>query len=108
MSVSIKLLVKTLPHKLRIEAEFSITYGLSEHADRIEGVEHRSTALQLLQQPLMRSLCASGCALSFVGTAFDVVFVLFCYSPVEAGGLSFSVSLRIFWSSKNQLLIGVP
>ena len=107
ISVSIKLFVKTLPHKLRIETEFSITYGLSEHADRVGGVEHRSTALQLLQQPLMRSLCASGCALSFVGTAFDVVFVLFCYSPIETGGLSFSVSLRVFWTFLNQFLIGV-
>lgn len=41
----------------------------------------------------MRAVCISGCALSFVGSAFDVVFVLFCYSSVKMGGLGFSVNL---------------
>jgi hypothetical protein len=47
---------------------------------------------QLLSLPIIRALATSGFTLSFLGTAFDVVFVLFCYSPVHNGGLSFSVS----------------
>ncbi|EJD05792.1 MFS general substrate transporter [Fomitiporia mediterranea MF3/22] len=50
------------------------------------------SARSLLRIPVIRAVCLSGCALSFVGSAFDVVFVLFCYSPVNSGGLSFSVS----------------
>jgi hypothetical protein len=30
--------------------------------------------------------------LSYLATSFDVVFVLFCYSSIESGGLAFSVS----------------
>ena len=47
----------------------------------------------LLAVPIIRDLCAAGCALSFLATAFDVVFVLYCYTPVSSGGLSFSVSM---------------
>ncbi|THH20372.1 hypothetical protein EW146_g974 [Bondarzewia mesenterica] len=46
----------------------------------------------LLAIPIIRALSLSGCALSFISTAFDVVFVLFCYSPIESGGLAFSAS----------------
>lgn len=92
-SFNIDFFAKTLPRKVRIQKEYSISYGITEHCDRIDADENGTTARQLLQQPVMRSLCASGCALSFVGTAFDVVFVLFCYSPIETGGLSFSVSI---------------
>jgi hypothetical protein len=47
----------------------------------------------LLAIPIIRDLCATGCALSFLATAFDVVFVLYCYTPISSGGLSFSVSM---------------
>ena len=47
----------------------------------------------LLAIPVIRDLCATGCALSFLATAFDVVFVLYCYTPISSGGLSFSVSM---------------
>ncbi|KAI9569076.1 major facilitator superfamily domain-containing protein [Boletus coccyginus] len=47
---------------------------------------------QLLSLPIIRALAMSGFALSFLATAFDVVFVLFCYSPLDSGGLSFSES----------------
>ena len=60
-------------------------------------------ASKLLQIPVMRALCMSGCALSFVGSAFDVVFVLFCYSPIRSGGLSFSV--RSFIPDRLRILI---
>lgn len=41
--------------------------------------------------PIISALCLSGCALCFIATAFDAVFVLFCYTPIDAGGLSFEV-----------------
>ncbi|KAF4608969.1 hypothetical protein EYR40_001322 [Pleurotus pulmonarius] len=47
---------------------------------------------KLLRTPVIQRLCVSGCAMNFVTTAFDVVFVLFCYTPIESGGLSFSES----------------
>lgn len=47
---------------------------------------------QLLSLPIIWALATSGFALSFLAAAFDVVFVLFCYSPVHSGGLAFSVS----------------
>ncbi|KAJ3565839.1 hypothetical protein NP233_g7383 [Leucocoprinus birnbaumii] len=47
---------------------------------------------QLFAIPIIGALCLSGCALCFVATAFDAVFVLFCYTPIESGGLSFNTS----------------
>ncbi|TDL27292.1 MFS general substrate transporter [Rickenella mellea] len=74
------------------EVYYSISYGATTHNDDILRDEHPHTARSLLRIPVIRSLCASGCALSFIGTAFDVVFVLFCYSPVRTGGLAYSSS----------------
>lgn len=54
------------------------------------------TIKELLGIPIIRALCASGCALCFIATAFDVVFVLFCYTPIQTGGLAFSVSIAVF------------
>ena len=45
----------------------------------------------LLAIPVVRALAISSLALSFLSGAFDVVFVLFCYSPINTGGLGFSV-----------------
>ncbi|KAJ7184255.1 major facilitator superfamily domain-containing protein [Mycena filopes] len=50
------------------------------------------SAMELLQIPMIRKLTISGFILAFIGTAFDVVFVLFCYTPIAQGGLSFSVN----------------
>ncbi|KAF5358502.1 hypothetical protein D9756_001697 [Leucocoprinus leucothites] len=47
---------------------------------------------QLFSIPIIGALCLSGCALCFVATAFDAVFVLFCYTSIELGGLSFNTS----------------
>ncbi|KAJ7074258.1 major facilitator superfamily domain-containing protein [Mycena amicta] len=44
----------------------------------------------LLADPKMRSITISSFTLGFIGAAFDVVFVLFCYTPIQRGGLSFS------------------
>ncbi|KAF8525796.1 major facilitator superfamily domain-containing protein [Hysterangium stoloniferum] len=49
----------------------------------------QSTSIRtLLANPLIRALCFSGGALAFLSSAFDVVFVLFCFSPITSGGLS--------------------
>ena len=47
----------------------------------------------LLRNPVIRALCVSGTALCFTATAFDAVFVLFCYTPIQLGGLDFSVRI---------------
>jgi len=51
------------------------------------------SARQLFAIPFLQSLIISGFALSFVSAAFDAVFVLFAYTPIEAGGLAFSVRI---------------
>lgn len=88
------MISKTLPRKLRSQNDYS--YETTDEL-RVSTADSDSppTVLQLLRLPLMRSVCISGCALSFVGSAFDVVFVLFCYSSVKMGGLGFSVSRLI-------------
>lgn len=47
---------------------------------------------KLFSIPIISALALSGFMLSYLGTSFDVVFVLFCYSPIESGGLAFSAS----------------
>ncbi|KAG1858426.1 major facilitator superfamily domain-containing protein [Suillus subalutaceus] len=47
---------------------------------------------KLLSIPIISALALSGFMLSYLATSFDVVFVLFCYSPIESGGLAFSAS----------------
>ncbi|KAI6043088.1 major facilitator superfamily domain-containing protein [Pisolithus marmoratus] len=59
---------------------------------------HKTMSLkEVLACPAISSLVSSGFSLSFVYTSFDVVFVLFCYSAVQSGGLAFSDS-KIGWS----------
>jgi len=70
------------------------SYGATDNRDKFVDVGKALSIKTLLSIPIIRALCASGCALSFISTAFDVVFVLFCYSPIQTGGLAFSVSLR--------------
>lgn len=53
-----------------------------------------STVVQLLRIPVIRALSVSGAFLCFTATAFDALFVIFCYTPITLGGLNFSV--RIF------------
>ncbi|KAG9225985.1 hypothetical protein CCMSSC00406_0009082 [Pleurotus cornucopiae] len=65
----------------------------SNHDSRTPPTYTKSPSIRkLLRNPIIQCLCISGCAMNFVTTAFDVVFVLFCYTPVESGGLSFSES----------------
>ncbi|CAK5279462.1 unnamed protein product [Mycena citricolor] len=46
---------------------------------------------ELLAIPMIRILACAGFMLALISGAFDVVFVLFCYTPIARGGLSFSV-----------------
>ncbi|KAF9458664.1 major facilitator superfamily multidrug-resistance, DHA1 sub-family [Collybia nuda] len=57
-----------------------------------DGVYQPQNSLELFSVPIIRAICLSGCALSFISTSFDVVFVLFCFSPIDLGGLGFSIS----------------
>ncbi|KAG7086624.1 hypothetical protein E1B28_002566 [Marasmius oreades] len=50
-----------------------------------------TTTKLLLSIPIFRTICASAFSLSFLTVSFEVVFVLFCYSPVLQGGLGLSV-----------------
>lgn len=49
--------------------------------------------MELLSIPAIRALTISGFALTFLSLAFDVVFTLFCYTPIDAGGLGLEVSV---------------
>ncbi|KAF8201618.1 major facilitator superfamily multidrug-resistance, DHA1 sub-family [Pholiota molesta] len=64
----------------------SPSYGtIADHT----ATSKKFTVKELLEIRIIRALCASGCSLSFISTAFEVLFVLFCYSPISAGGLGF-------------------
>ena len=54
----------------------------------------QASMTELLSIPAIRALTFSGFALSFLTIAFDVVFALFCYTPIDAGGLGLEVSCR--------------
>jgi len=61
---------------------------------------------------MLQSLIISAFVLSFLTAAFDTVFVLFAYTPIEVGGLAFSVragsSKGSGRSSYHDLLEGFP
>jgi len=79
-------LPQTLPSKRRgLPIPKSIT---DEHQEQKSGPY---TFRMLVSVPTIRALSFSGAGLSFTYTAFDVLFVLFCYSPLESGGLALSV-----------------
>lgn len=52
----------------------------------------------LLSIPAVRDLTLSQLMLSFVAGGFDVLFVLFCYLPIQTGGLGYSVCALHFCS----------
>lgn len=67
---------------------------------------------KLLSNPLIKALCLSGGCLAFLASAFDVVYVLFCFSPIASGGLSrpadeigYSLAVSGFTSAGLQLFI---
>lgn len=86
---------QTLPSKRRQTPgkDFSLSksYGATDCEGEVLAASSPPSITELLSIPIIRALSTSGCALCFIATAFDVVFVLFCYSPIETGGLAFSV-----------------
>ncbi|KAJ3902649.1 major facilitator superfamily domain-containing protein [Lentinula edodes] len=66
--------------------------------------DHEPTLRELLSIPIIRALSISAFALNFNGTAFDVLFVLFCYTPIKDGGLAFSPSTIGFTLSSSGLI----
>ncbi|KAJ3777309.1 major facilitator superfamily domain-containing protein [Lentinula raphanica] len=54
--------------------------------------DREPTLRELLSIPIIRALSISAFALNFNATAFDVLFVLFCFTPIRNGGLAFSPS----------------
>ncbi|KAF9061697.1 major facilitator superfamily domain-containing protein [Rhodocollybia butyracea] len=54
--------------------------------------DHEPTLRELLSIPIIRVLTISAFAFNFNGTGFEVLFVLFCYTPIVNGGLEFSPS----------------
>ncbi|EPQ58389.1 MFS general substrate transporter [Gloeophyllum trabeum ATCC 11539] len=92
-ALALLFLEETLPIKTRmITRDYSVSYGAADHDDDMKRELPPPSAKEILSLPIIRAICASGFALSFVETAFDVVFVLVCYSPISSGGLHFSPS----------------
>lgn len=60
---------------------------------RANNVDSDVGMFSLLAIPVVRALAISSLALSFLSSSFDVVFVLFCYSPITTGGLGYSVGV---------------
>ncbi|KIM49270.1 hypothetical protein M413DRAFT_438445 [Hebeloma cylindrosporum] len=81
-------LEETLPSKRRTTAIPPGSRTPSPNPERIRP----TSMVELLRHPVIRSLAISGAALCFTATAFDAVFVLFCYTPIHIGGLSFTAS----------------
>ncbi|KAF8509541.1 MFS general substrate transporter [Gautieria morchelliformis] len=76
---------RTHAHQVAFE-NTSDSHGFSSSTDAEVGV------CTLLAIPVVRALAISSLALSFVSGTFDVVFVLFCYSPITTGGLGYSAT----------------
>jgi len=51
--------------------------------------QRRHTAKDLLQIPVIRALFFSGFFLCYISTAYDILLVLFAFTPVSLGGLGF-------------------
>ncbi|KAF8443269.1 major facilitator superfamily domain-containing protein [Boletus edulis BED1] len=52
-----------------------------------------ASVIELLSIPAIRALTISGFTLCFLSLAFDVVFTLFCYTPIDSGGLALDPSM---------------
>ncbi|RDX56894.1 MFS general substrate transporter [Lentinus brumalis] len=83
-------LTETLPSK-RWKQKESIEMSERRGGD-FEKQAKPASIRYLLSIPVLRALCISGAGLSFITTAFDVIFVLFCYTPLSQGGLAFDVT----------------
>lgn len=81
---------ETLPSKRSKQKD---NIQMSEcHGGVFEKPSQPASIRYLLSIPLIRALCLSGAGLSFITTAFDVTFVLFCYTSLPQGGLAFNAT----------------
>ena len=69
---------------IKIMPRHSTAVRLSSFTD-----QPRPTASGLLQIPAIRALFVSGFFLCYTATAYDVLLVLFAFTPVSLGGLGF-------------------
>lgn len=81
---------KSLQKKPPQDTIMTTTYN-GVNQGKPDGIYQPQNTRELFCVPIIRAICLSGCALSFISTSFDVVFVLFCFSPIDLGGLGFSV-----------------
>ncbi|KAJ4488465.1 major facilitator superfamily domain-containing protein [Lentinula aciculospora] len=86
-------LEETLPAKQRSSPEKNhIPCALKHKTDCDEVTPGSPSARELFSFPIIRALSLSGFALEANGTSFGVLYVLFCYSPIQSGGLAFPPS----------------
>ncbi|KAF8590442.1 MFS general substrate transporter [Ramaria rubella] len=78
---------RTNAHQITPKPEFATT-GMQTDMH----TESDTSMFGLLAIPVVRALAISSFALSFLSGGFDVLFVLFCYSSISAGGLGYSAS----------------
>jgi len=89
--------VLTLPSKriVRVEKSRSLSpaasYGTMDSAEQPLKLSEPYGMKALLSKPVIRALCGSGFALSFLAGGFEVIFILYCFSAVEDGGLGWPV-----------------
>ncbi|KAJ4467774.1 MFS general substrate transporter [Lentinula lateritia] len=92
-------LEESLPTKRRFPTSSSQTDpetfagANNESEDNASSFPKHPSARILLSIPIIRALSLSGFALEMNGTSFVVLFVLFCYTPIEQGGLAFPPSV---------------
>ncbi|EKM55532.1 uncharacterized protein PHACADRAFT_256226 [Phanerochaete carnosa HHB-10118-sp] len=82
-------LEETLPSKRRRRADSLPSSPIDGYQEKLQ---QPASIGSLFANPLIRALCLSGGALSFTNTAFDVIFVLYCYTPVNTGGIAFTAA----------------
>ncbi|KAJ4467456.1 major facilitator superfamily domain-containing protein [Lentinula edodes] len=86
---------ETLSTKRRfsVEKDYDHISCTPEHnTDCHDAIPVSPSARELLSFPIIRALSLSGFALEANGTSFGVLYVLFCYSPIQSGGLAFPPS----------------
>ncbi|KAG8214321.1 major facilitator superfamily domain-containing protein [Butyriboletus roseoflavus] len=94
MGLAYLLIEETLPSKRKGSTNGVPSRKPSSASDTDPGSAETGSASvkALLAIPALQALTLSGIALSFLSSAFDVVFTLFCYTPVDAGGLGLQPS----------------
>ncbi|KIM77976.1 hypothetical protein PILCRDRAFT_794993 [Piloderma croceum F 1598] len=77
-------------HITPANAGSSTLYGTMEPSELSRKLSEPHSFTSLLSKSVIRALCGSGFALNFLAGGFEVVFILYCYSAIEDGGLGLS------------------